>query len=197
MQVLTRPVGMTPVTRLRSRWNMNVRSSRRRFIAVALIVAALGGALLRIFSAPQSTTYDLGTLLMVMWVPIVGNIILFLAKKRRSEVKATHAFSAGSPFVPHIIVGITLNESERIDRAKHEKDGKLHCLFVTGTEGFSARVSLPSGSMRSAAVTTHAQFLSPGVALSKFPVGSTFHLVQGERGFGTGQVLSLLERRTS
>ena len=65
---------------------MSTISSRRFFIVVALLVTAVAGALLRSFSAPQSTPYYLGTLLMVLWVPVLGNVISFVAKRARGAM---------------------------------------------------------------------------------------------------------------
>ena len=45
--------------------------AKRRFIVIALLCVALGGALLRQLSAPGSTARDVGTLLMLLWLPII------------------------------------------------------------------------------------------------------------------------------
>jgi hypothetical protein len=170
---------------------MKVISSRRFVVAVALVIAALAGAVLRSFSAPQSTPYYLGTLFMVMWIPIVGNIIIFFAKKRRPVVPLPLTFSSSMPFVSHVVVEITFNLAQELELPKREEDGNLQCLFVTGAEGFSARLSLQEPLTPGEALGAEAQFLSPAVALPKFPVGSTFQLIQGRSGIGTGHVLSL------
>ncbi len=52
--------------------------ARRRLIVVILLCVALGGAALRQLSAPGSTQRDVGTLLMLLWIPIIGNIIAWL-----------------------------------------------------------------------------------------------------------------------
>ncbi len=171
--------------------NMSTISSRRFFIVVALVVTAVAGALLRSFSAPQSTTYYLGTLLMVMWVPTVGNIISFLAKKLRPSVPAPPTFSSSLPFVPQVVVELKLHSEQKPELPKREQDGRIHCLFVTGLEGFSVRVSLLESHMVGEALGAEAQFLVPRAALPNFPVGSSFQLMQGGFAFGTGQVLSL------
>ncbi|MBA3599214.1 MAG: hypothetical protein H0W40_17830 [Methylibium sp.] len=170
---------------------MSTISSRRFFIVVALLVTAVAGALLRSFSAPQSTPYYLGTLLMVMWVPVVGNVISFFAKKFRPSVPVPPTFSSSMPFVAQVVVELKLHSEQAPALPRREQDGKIHCLFITGTEGFSVRVSLLESHIAGEAVGAEAQFLLPAAALPKFPVGSSFHLMQGRLGFGTGQVLSL------
>ena len=170
---------------------MSTISSRRYFIAVALLVTAVGGALLRAFSSPESVPYYLGTLLMVMWIPIVGNIISFFSKKRRPSVPALPEFSSAMPFVPQAVVELRLNPLQETGSLRTEQDGRIHCLFITGTEGFTVRVWLletqGTGETRRAEV----QFLVPATANPKFPVGSKFQLMQGGSSLGTGQVLSL------
>ncbi|MBC7954846.1 MAG: hypothetical protein H7Y33_03105 [Cytophagales bacterium] len=170
---------------------MSAISSRRFFIVVVLLVAAVAGALLRIFSAPQSTPYDLGTLLMVMWIPVVGNIISFLARKLRPTAPSPPTFSSSMAFVPQLVVELQLHSEPGLDLPRKEQDGRIHCLFLLGTEGFSVRVALLESHTIGTPPCAQAQFLFPAAALPKFQIGSTFQLMQGRSGIGTGQVLSL------
>ena len=169
---------------------MSAIPSHRVFIVLVLLVTAVAGALLRSFSAPQSTPYYVGTLLMVMWVPIVGNIISFIVNRFRRAAPEPPSFS--EPFVPHVGVELKLQSEQSLDLPREEQDGRIHCLFISGTEGFSARVSLrKSHAAVSKLLPAEAQFLVPAVALPKFPIGATFLLMQGRSSIGTGQVLSL------
>jgi hypothetical protein len=170
---------------------MSTISSRRFFIVVVLLVTAVAGSLVRSLSAPQSTPYDVGTLLMVMWVPVVGHVVGFLARKLRPKALAPLSFSSAMPYVPQIVVALELRSAHDLDLPKREQDGRIHCLFIAGTEGFSVRVSLLAIPMASGALGAEAQFLVPSAALPKFPIGCTFRLMQGSSAIGTGQVVAL------
>ena len=64
-----------------------VTSSRRQIIMATLLGLAIVGAAMRYWAPNPSTARDIGTLLMVMWLPAVGNIISFAVRqfhKRRS-----------------------------------------------------------------------------------------------------------------
>ena len=168
---------------------MSAKTSRRVIIVVGFLVVAVAGALLRSFSAPKSTAYYVGTLFMVMWVPIVGNIIAYLVNRFRRVAPAPPRFSV--PFVPHVVVELKLQSTPDSDLPRQEQDGTVHCLFIVGTEGFSVRVSLLDGQAAGGALGAEAQFLVPAAALARFPVGTAFQLVQGRSSLGTGQVVSL------
>jgi hypothetical protein len=169
---------------------MSTISSRRYFIVVVLLIMAVAGALLRSFAVPQSTPYYLGTLLMVMWVPIVGNIISFLGKKLSPVALAKPTFSAATPFVRQAVVELRGQSEQDLDLPQKEQDGRIHGLFVVGTEGFSIRFSLLDIEVADGCLGAEVQFFSPAAARPKFPVGSAFKVMQGNSGIGTGQVLS-------
>jgi hypothetical protein len=170
---------------------MSTISSRRFFIVAVLLVTGVAGALLRSFSSPQSTPYYVGTMLMVMWVPVVGNIISFLVNRLSPAAPVRPSFSSAMPFVPQVVVKLVLSLAPGQGLAMNESDGKHHCLFITGTEGFSARVSPLETEIAGEALCAEVQFLLPAAALPKFPIGRTFEMKQGGRVVGTGQVLSL------
>jgi hypothetical protein len=45
---------------------------RRKVIVIVLLCVAVGGAVVRHYATPGTTTRDIATLLMVLWVPIIG-----------------------------------------------------------------------------------------------------------------------------
>ena len=64
-----------------------VTSSRRQIVMATLLGLAIVGAAMRYWAPNPSTARDIGTLLLVMWLPAVGNIISFVVRqfhKRRS-----------------------------------------------------------------------------------------------------------------
>jgi hypothetical protein len=164
-------------------------SSRRYLIAVALLVTAVAGALLRGFSSPQSTPYYLGTLLMVMWIPIVGNIIAFLARKFGPRAP-TESPLLSTPFVSQMVVELNLDAGHGLQRLERERDGKIHGLLILGTEGFSVRISPVGDHAAGEGKDAEVQFLAPETALPRFSTGGTFKLAQGVTLVGTGRVLS-------
>jgi uncharacterized membrane protein len=64
-----------------------ITSSRRQIVMATLLGLAIVGAAVRYFAPNPSVTRDIGTLLMVMWLPAVGNLVAFAVRqlhKRRS-----------------------------------------------------------------------------------------------------------------
>jgi hypothetical protein len=163
-------------------------SSRRILIVGLLAVAACTGAVVRHFSPPNSTAHSLGTLFMVMWVPIVGNIIFFFAKKRRPIVSVPRTFVDGMPFEAHASVEIALSSC---NGAAQVMSAELRCLVVVGTEGFSSRIMIPQASALGDKIVAQVEFLSPAVALPKVSASYTFNLVQGKSVVGQGRFLGI------
>ena len=64
-----------------------VTSSRRQIVMATLLGLAIVGAAMRYWAPNPSVTRDIGTLLMVMWLPAIGNLVAFAVRqlhKRRS-----------------------------------------------------------------------------------------------------------------
>jgi hypothetical protein len=171
---------------------MNTKSSRRVLIVGALAIAASIGAVVRHVSPENSTAHSLGTLFMVMWVPIVGNIVFFFARRWRPIGLAPKIFAIGTPFTPHALVEISLPRQESSNHSAQVSAGELRCLFVTGTEGFSARVQVPQEAVGGKATTVQAEFLAPAAALPKLSASGAFQLIQGGSVVGHGRVVSML-----
>ncbi len=173
---------------------MSLFSSRRVLIVAIMLVVAVGGALLRHFSVPQSTSYYVGTMLMVMWVPIVGNIIAFVVRKIPLPTRKAEAPPVPVSDDPHVVVDIRLSPGHTLQPGDR---GEVACLFVIGTEGYSVRIPGPQDGtdLRAESLTSPAQFLSPAAALPKFPIGTRFRLVQGQTAVGTGHVTALAPTR--
>jgi len=186
---------MPPVTQIQA---------RRRLIVVILLCVALGGAVLRHLSAPGSTQRDVGTLLMLLWIPIIGNIIAWLvnrmraARALRKTVAATAAAPAASPrpdtpFAPHAWVELTLRPAGVPAEDLPIAEGLHHCALVIGNEGFSVRWQVGPGQSfrRGTRQTLPVEFMAPGAALPRLKPGVVFRLLVGEAFIGDGQVLRL------
>ncbi|NDZ17275.1 hypothetical protein C7T35_31545 [Variovorax sp. WS11] len=169
--------------------------AKRRFIVIALLCVALGGALLRQLSAPGSTARDVGTLLMLLWLPIIGNVIAWLIGKLRRPVPAQPAgFEAGSTFHPHALVELTLRAPQLPSEDSLVPEGEHRCALVVDNEGFSARWVVAPGQAfrRGTAQTLQFEFLKPATALPRFQRNVVFRILMVESFVGDGRVLELL-----
>lgn len=162
-----------------------------RVLGIALLAtAALAGAGIRSFADPTTTLHALGTLMMVMWIPIASFVVLWFAKKRRPIVAVPQSFVSGSPFVRHGLVQMVM-----FDQAKDPPRGargEFHFIALLGTEGFTARVLLEDGpaSVPEAERRFPVQFLAPGAALPRLPAGTEFQVLVGREVVGRGNVLN-------
>lgn len=175
----------------------NTIHSRRKLIVFVLLAVAVLGAVVRHHAVPGSTTRNIGTLLMVLWVPVIGNVVAWLIGKVRRPGAAT-ALAAGPPgfgqggaFTPHAVVEITLRPAAVPAEDRLIAEGEHHCALVVGSEGFSARwqVGEGQGFRRGQPQTLPVEFLSPATAVPKFTPGTVFRMLVGEAFIGDGKVL--------
>ncbi|HWT19078.1 MAG TPA: hypothetical protein VN280_09195, partial [Variovorax sp.] len=94
---------------------MTLIQSRRRLIVVILLCVAAGGAVVRHYAAPGTTTRDIATLLMVLWVPIIGNVIAWLIGKRPrrappAQAVAPPSFDTAGAFAPQARVELVFRK---------------------------------------------------------------------------------------
>ena len=87
--------------------NLTPTSSRRQIITAVLLLLALGGGLVRWLAPQPSLARDIGSLLLVLWLPIIGNIIAWLVGRARAPKAAPPGFAPGSPFIPTARVTLT------------------------------------------------------------------------------------------
>lgn len=178
--------------------------ARRRLIVVILLCVALGGAVLRHLSAPGSTQRDVGTLLMLLWIPVIGNVIAWLVNRMRAAralKKAGTAMTAAPaaplredmPFEPHAWVELTLRPAGVPAEDMPIAEGLHHCALVIGNEGFSVRWQVEPGRSfrRGTLQTLPVEFMAPDAALPRLKPGLAFRLLVGEAFIGDGQVLRL------
>jgi hypothetical protein len=162
---------------------------RRRLIAVLLLCTGFVGAVMRWLTDPHSAAHTMGTMLMVMWVPAVGNMIGFVLNKWRASRFVPPAFGVDAPFVPHARVELTLDTA-----LAGARDAHLHLVLLVGTEMFSARCLLRDNTALAAGVpvTLDLQFLAPAAAMPRLARHIVFRVLQGTSVVGQGQVLDLL-----
>lgn len=175
--------------------------SRRKLIVAVLLCVAVGGAIVRHYATPGSTTRDIGTLLMVLWVPIIGNVIAWLIGKlpRRAPKQAPpEGFDTRPEFTPHLRAELTFRRPSVPAQDVPLGPGEYRGALVLGTEGFSARWRVPQGESlaRGTPVALDIEFLSPAVAQPKFAQGTAFRVLVDESFVADGQALQSRPART-
>ena len=189
---------------------MTTRQSRRKLIVIVLLFIAVGGAVIRHFVPPPSTLRDIGTLMLLLWIPVIGNVVGWLFGKVRVARQAAKAARSTEPapptppvaptatgtFAADLIVEFTLRPASIPAEDLPIAEGEHQCAFIVGNEGFSARWFVPEGKSfyRGTAQTLEAQFLSPTLALPKFEPGTAFRMLIGDAFIGDGQVKEVLRR---
>lgn len=174
---------------------MTTIHSRRKLIVAILLCVAVGGALVRHYAPPGSTTRDIGTLLMVLWVPIVGNVIAWLIGKlpRRAPPAEPATFDAARAFTPHLRVELTLRPPALPSHDVPLAAGEYRCALVVDNEGFSARWFVPHGEQleRGKPHALDVELLTPDIASARFPEGAAFRVLVGDSFIADGRVLQL------
>lgn len=172
---------------------------RRKVIVVVLLCVAIGGAVVRHHAAPGTTTRDIATLLMVLWVPIIGNVIAWLIARRprrapRAPAAAPPSFDTAGAFTPHAQVELTFRKPAIPSQDVPIAPGEYRCALVVDKEGFSARWVVPPGEAleRGRPAVLEVEFLSPAVARPRLPQGADFRVLIGEAFIADGRVLQAL-----
>ena len=165
-------------------------SSRRQIITTVLLLFAVGGGLLRWLAPQPSLARDMGSLLLVLWLPIIGNIIAWVVARAHKPKNAPPGFAPDSPFTPSAHITLTLLAAEVPSQSRPIRAGLFHCMVVVGHEAFSARLQVPPDAepVPEVAQPLEVEFLRPEVALPKLKPGTDFTLLSGRTLLGRGQV---------
>ena len=168
-------------------------STRRQIMAVLMLGLALIGGLVRWFAPQPSMARDVGSLLMVLWLPIVGNVIGWLMQRARAPTHQPLGFAAGIAFEPHARIELTLLAADTPRLSRPIRAGYFDGALVLGSEGFTTRLAVPSDGepVPEVPCTLEVQFLRPELALAQLTEGSKFALLAGRTLLGTGRVLPL------
>lgn len=166
---------------------MKATSHRRQFIVAVLLALALVGAGMRIWAPDPSLARDIGTLLLVLWLPAVGNIVAFAIGRWRAAHPPRPAFDPAAPFEGHLLV-----ELAGLAPAAAAGEASL-CTLVVGNEGFTARLAQPLARWLDGPqpAVLAVQVLRPALALPRLPAGTAFGILAGTRTVGTGRVLEV------
>ena len=170
--------------------NLTPTSSRRQIITAVLLLLALGGGLVRWLAPQPSLARDIGSLLLVLWLPIIGNIIAWLVAWAHKPKNPPLGFAPDSPFTPSAHITLTLLAAEVPSQSRPIRAGLFHCMVVVGHEAFSARLQVPPHAepVPEVAQPLEVEFLRPEVALPKLKPGTDFTLLSGRTLLGRGQV---------
>lgn len=165
-------------------------SVRRQIITVVLLVAALAGGIVRWLAPDPSLARTLGTLMMVLWLPIVGNIIGWLMRRAKTPKHMPQGFAPGA-FEPHARIELTLLEADTPSLSRPIRAGIFDAALVVGGEGFTARLAVPSGSepVPEVPCELEVQFLRPELARVRLTPGTGFVLLAGRTALGKGVVV--------
>ena len=178
---------------------MTTIQARRKLIVVLLLCVAVGGAVLRHLGAPGTTLRDVGTLLMLLWIPVIGNVIAWLigqlGRKPATDAAPAAAVDVLQTFRPQLEVELTLRPAAVPAEDLPIAEGEHHCAFVIGNEGFSGKWRVPEGGSfyRGTPQRLEVEFLAPALALPKFAPGVVFRMLVGESFIGDGRVLQPVE----
>ena len=169
---------------------------RRKLIVAILLCVAVGGGVVRHYATPGTTTRDIATLLMVLWVPIIGNVIAWLVSKRprrapRAAAVAPPSFDTAGAFTPHARVALTFRKPGLPSQDVPIAPGEYRCALVLDKEGFSARWVVPPGDAleRGLPASLAIEFLSSALARPRFPEGTAFRVLIGDSFIADGRVL--------
>jgi hypothetical protein len=164
--------------------------SRRRIAMAVLLAVATAGALIRHYAPNPSTLRDIGTLLLVMWLPAVGNLIAYLVRKIPRRPARASGFAAGTPFTPHLRVRL---QAVDVPAAVLAAIGaqERQCALIVGQQGFTARLEQPVLQALAPAASPAGvalELLRPSVALPQLQAGTVFNLVVHSTAVATGSV---------
>ena len=165
-----------------------VSTSSRRAAMAALLGLAVVGGLIRYTAPNPSTLRDIGTLLLVLWVPAIGQLIGYLARKIPHTPPPPNEFAPGSAFTPNLRADVT--PVPLPDSMPPLDPQEAHCTVIVGRLGFTARLAQPvaqwwaAGDARQAGI----ELLRPELALVHLPAGTRFHILAGTTAIAHGQV---------
>lgn len=170
-----------------------VTPSRRRLAMAALLAFAVAGGVIRHFAPDPSTLRDIGTLLLVLWLPAVGNLIAYLVRRMpRRAPRTTTGFPQAGAFVPHLQARLEAVDVPPGVGAALTSSG-AECLLLVGRQAFTARLSQPVSRALAGAQPQPIELLHPARGLAAFPPGTQFHLLVGSTAVAKGHIEAMPE----
>ena len=165
---------------------------RRRLVMVVLLGLACAGGVIRHQAPDPSALRDFGTLLLVMWLPAVGNLVAYLIRKIPSRRPRPTAFPPGAPFSAQLQTRID-NVSAPADWLATLDPREQRCTVLVGESAFTVRSAAPlSQWLTNAPQTLALECLVPSAALPQLVPGTAFHLLIGTTPVAQGRVVAQL-----
>lgn len=161
-----------------------VTSSRRQIVMATLLGLAVVGAAMRHFAPNPSLVRDIGTLLLVLWLPAVGNLVAYGVRQWHLHTRRHSDFNAAQSFSPQLVVRVTSVRQPCSAMATQPR----RCTIAIGTEGFTARAEVPLAPLLVESGMP-LELLRPGLALRRLPAGTRFELMAGHVSVADGTVL--------
>ena len=162
---------------------MKIVDSRRRQVVMAVLLGlAATGAGIRHWADNPSLARDIGTLLLVLWLPAVGNLVAFAVRKLAPRLGRAGGFDPHSAFEAHVVADIV-----PVPPGAPGAGAARDFVLVIGHEGFRARTPHPLSSI---AETVELQLLRPSLALPRFGPEAAFQVMVGGQIVARGQVRS-------
>ena len=163
-----------------------VTSSRRQVVMATLLALAILGALMRYWAPDPSLARDIGTLLLVLWLPAVGNLVAFLVRRLPQRAPRVTSFAATRAFSPQLIVSLS-----PLPSATPPPPEEILCTVALGSEGFTARMAAPLSQVLAGGGGTQdvpLELLRPELALPRLRPGVAFQLFVGQVHVAQGTV---------
>jgi len=162
---------------------------RRRLVMVVLLGLACAGAVIRHQAPDPSTLRDVGTLLLVLWLPAVGNLIAYLIRRIPTRRPRPTTFRPGADFSAHLQTSID-SVSAPADWLATLDPLEKRCTVLVGQSAFTVRSAAPLAQWIPHAPQTLAlECLVPSVALRELVPGTAFHLLIGTTAVAQGRVV--------
>lgn len=153
-----------------------------------LLALAVVGAGMRHFAPNPSLARDIGTLLLVLWLPAVGNLVAFGVRQWHARARRRKDFDPTLGFSPQLLARITPLGTQAPTSAPDSR----RCTIAIGKEGFTARTEAPLPQLLADSSWPRDlpfELLRPGLALPRLPAGTPFQLLAGHVAVADGTVL--------
>jgi hypothetical protein len=158
-----------------------VDSQRRQIVMAVLLGLAAAGAGIRHWADNPSLARDIGTLLLVLWLPAVGNLVAFAVRKLAPRLRRADGFDPDSPFKAHVLAQIIPIQTGAAAIRPAARD----LVLVIGQEGFRARTT---GPLAATAETVELELLRPGLALPRLGPDAAFQVMVGGQIVANGRI---------
>ncbi|HZN48808.1 MAG TPA: hypothetical protein VFB71_14380 [Ramlibacter sp.] len=127
-------------------------------------------------------------MLLVLWLPAVGNLIAYLVRKIPRRAPQARGFAAGAVFMPHLQVRLAATGLVADLPSALASAGNC-CTLIVGKGGFTARLEGPLPAQPDQVVAL--ELLRPSVALASLQPGTEFHLLIGATAAAKGRVVEV------